>query len=401
MAGPLLDPRRCCSAAWLRRDRLRLVAGALLGVLVVGCSGSGSAELQAPETSTSAVAVARDYWPTDGWRTAAPEDHDIDPAALAEVDHEVASSYPQVRSVLVVRHGYLVYEHYWHGLDETSGHDLRSATKSVTGALVGIAIAEGKLESLDQTVGELLAPHLPKDADPRFPRVTVKELLTMTSGLAGDDASLGGDEKVFTAMLWSPDWVRHILSRPLETEPGEHFAYSSAGSHLLSAIVADISGKSTLAYARTRLFDLLGISTDNAFEPVLSDFFDPAVQKAYREASVAWPVDPQGYHFGGGFLRLPARDLAKFGYLYLNGGRWEDFNFRHWSPTASLEVSGGIPSPASVHALAGDFVDLGQRLLSVTRFPGGSIGLSVTGRTRAQKDKAGRRSFHRGRTGTE
>ena len=266
--------------------------------------------------------MAPDYWPTAGWRTAAPEDHGIDSAALAALDDQVASAYPQVRSVLVVRHGYLVHEHYWHGLDKTSGHDVRSATKSVTGALVGIAIAEGKIKSLDQTVGELLATHLPKDADPRLARVTLKQLLTMTSGLAGDDASLDGDEEVFSAMLWSPDWVRHILSRRLETEPGEQFAYSSAGSQLLSAIVADVSGHSTLAYAHTKMFDPLGIRTDNAFEPVLSDLFDPVVLKAYRRASVAWPVDPQGYHFGGGLLRLPARDLAKFGYLYLNGGRW-------------------------------------------------------------------------------
>jgi len=286
--------------------------------------------------------VARDYWPTAGWRTAAPKDRGVDSAALAELDNQVASAYPQVRSVLVVRRGYLVYEHYWHGLDKKSGHDVRSATKSVTGALVGIAIAEGKIKSVDQTVGELLATHLSKDADPRFARVTVKQLLAMTSGLSGDDASLDGDENVFSAMLWSPDWVGHILSRRLETEPGEHFAYSSASSHLLSAIVADVSGQSTLAFARTKLFDPLGIRTDNAFEPVLSDFFDPVVLKAYHKASVAWPIDPRGYHFGGGFLRLPGRDLAKFGYLYLNGGQWEgkqlipaDYIAASTSPTGS------------------------------------------------------------------
>jgi CubicO group peptidase (beta-lactamase class C family) len=226
--------------------------------------------------------VARDYWPTTGWRTAAPSEHGIDSAALAKVGDQVASAYPQVRSVLVVRHGSLVYEHYWHGLDKTDGHDVRSVTKSFIGALAGIALAEGKIKSLDQTVGELLAPHLPKDADPRLARITVKQLLTMTSGLSGDDASLDGDETVFTAMLWSPDWVRHILSRRLQTEPGEHFAYSSAGSHLLSAIVADLSGQSTLAFARAKLFDPLGIRTDDAFEPALRDLLDPAVLKVYR-----------------------------------------------------------------------------------------------------------------------
>jgi CubicO group peptidase (beta-lactamase class C family) len=220
----VVNPPRRCAGVRLTRDRVRLVAIALVCVLVAGCSSSGSDDLPRPETSTAAAAVTRDYWPTAGWRTAAPEDHGLDSAALAELDHQVGSAYPQVRSVLVIRHGYLVYEHYWHGLDKASGHDVRSVTKSFTGALVGIAIGEGKIKSLDQTVGELLATHLPSDADPRVASVTVKQLLTMTSGLSGDDTSLGGDDDVFTAMLASPDWVRHILSRPLETEPGERFA---------------------------------------------------------------------------------------------------------------------------------------------------------------------------------
>ena len=196
-------------------------------------------------------------------------------------------------------------------------------TKSVIGALVGIAIAEGKIMGLDQTVGELLAAQLPKDADPRFAGVTVQHLLTMTSGLAGDEDSSGGDSRVEEAMWQSPDWVRHILSRQLEIEPGTHFAYSNAGAHLLSAIVANASGQSTLAFARAKLFNPLGIRTEGAFEPVLSDHIEAATVEEYQGASVAWPVDPQGYHEGGGSLRLPARDMAKFGYLYLNGGRWD------------------------------------------------------------------------------
>ena len=221
-----------------------------------------------------------------------------------------------------MRHGYLVYENYWHGLDQADGHDVRSVTKSVVGTLVGIAIAEGKIKSLEQTVGELLPAELPKDADPRMAGVTVKQLLTMTSGLNGDDESSGGDPRIEDAMAKSPDWVRHILGRRLETEPGTHFAYSNASSHLLSAIVANVSGQSTLGYARSKLFEPLGIPTDKAFEPALNQV-DAATLKAYDRASVAWPVDPQGYHYGAAYLRLPARDLAKFGYLYLNGGQWD------------------------------------------------------------------------------
>ena len=146
----------------------------------------------------------------------------------------------------------------------------------------------------------------------------------MTSGLAGDDSSLGGDDQIWDRMVQSPDWVRHILSRQLVSKPGEDFAYSSASSHLLSAIVADATGQSTLAFAQAKLFAPLGIAADNALEQTIRHWPPtPAELAAYEQAPVAWPRDPQGYHFGGGFLRLPARDLAKFGYLYLNGGRWD------------------------------------------------------------------------------
>ena len=316
----MTGPRR--AGVWCRHGAGRLAMIALVCLLLTACSGLGSRGGPTQETSRPSPTVAGDYWPTDGWRTAPPKDHGVDPAALAMVEDQVAKRHLEVRSVLIVRHGYLVYEHYWQGLDQADGHYVRSATKSVIGALVGIALAEGKINSLDQTVGELLPAQLPKDADPRFAGVTVKQLLTMTSGLAGDD-TLGGDTRLEDAMWESSDWVRHILSRRLVWEPGTQWAYSNASSHLLSAIVADVSGQSTLEFARAKLFNPLGIRTDGAFEPVLSDHIDAATVEAYERTSVAWPVDPQGYHYGAAFLRLPARDLAKFGYLYLNGGRWD------------------------------------------------------------------------------
>ena len=118
-----------------------------------------------------------------------------------------------------------------------------------------------------------------------------------------------------------PRAVAHILGRRLEADPGTTWAYSSASSHLLSAIVADATGQSTLAYARANLFGPLGINTDGAFEPKIVFPIPPAGLRAFEQAKIAWPRDPQGYHWGDGGLKLPARDLAKLGYLYLNGGR--------------------------------------------------------------------------------
>jgi CubicO group peptidase (beta-lactamase class C family) len=300
-----------------------LLIAVLVCLLPAACTSPDSGQATATSKGTAGP-TQRDYWPTAGWRTAAPKDQGMDPAVVGELDTKVAGSYPQVRSLLIVRHGYLVYEHYWHGLTASDGHNTWSVTKSMTSALVGIALGERHLRGLDQTVGQLLAAHLPANADPRLRQVTVRQLLTMTAGLVGDDPSQGGDNQAWTGLLQSRDWVRHILGQRLVSQPGVEFAYSNASSHLLSAIVSDATGQSTLAYARAKLFGPLGIRTDNALvQPIRTWPPTPAQDKAYEQASVAWDTDPQGYQVGFGWVKLPARDLAKFGYLYLNGGRWE------------------------------------------------------------------------------
>ena len=306
-----------------RRRWMRLLVVGLGCVLAAACTSSDRQETTGT-SQAAAVPAQRDYWPTAGWRTAAPDQQGMDPAVLDDLDTQVPDNYPQVRSVLVVRHGYLVVERYWQGVDASDGHNSFSVTKSFVSALVGIALRDGHLQSLDQTVEELLADHLPANADPRLRQVTLQQLLTRTSGLAGDDSSLGGDDDITERVVQSRDWVRHILGRRLETAPGESWAYSSATSHLLSAIVADATDQSTLAFAGAELFAPLGIAADNALEQTVSQRAPTQAElAAYERAPVGWPRAPQGYHVGSTFLRLPARDLAKFGYLYLNGGRWD------------------------------------------------------------------------------
>jgi CubicO group peptidase (beta-lactamase class C family) len=312
---------RLGGVAW--QGRWRLLGVLLVCLLVAACSSPDGRQVTATTRQPSAGPTQRDYWPTAGWRTAAPQDQGMDAQVLGDLDTQVPQHYPQVHSLLVVRHGYLVYEHYWQGFDPADGHELHSITKSITSALIGIALGDHHLKSLDQPVGELLAPHLPEHADPRLRQVTVRQLLTMTGGLPGDVQSVEGDQRLSRRLFRSRNWVEHILGRPLVTTPGTTFAYSNASSHLLSAIVADATGQPTLAYARAKLFNPLGIHSDNVFQPLAVKPPTPAQLQAYQQAAVAWPRDPQGYHFGFGETKLPARDLAKFGYLYLNGGRWD------------------------------------------------------------------------------
>jgi CubicO group peptidase (beta-lactamase class C family) len=314
-------PAAANSAAGARGHGWRWLLVGMVAYLLAAACTSQQHEQPAPTSRPAAVPTQRDYWPTAGWRTAPPAEVGLDPKVLAKLDTN-AAYHPQLRSLLVVRHGYLVYERYWHG-DAGSGQEAFSVTKSFTSALVGIALGDHYLTGLDQTVGELLARHLPADADPRLAKVTVRQLLTMTSGLAGDDPTAGGDLDLLVRLRQSRDWVRHILGRRLATTPGTTFAYSNAGSHLLSAIVADATGQGTLAFARAKLFGPLGIHTQHALVGVDAPNVSPALRQAYERAAVAWPTDPQGYHTGFGGLKLPARDLAKLGYLYLNGGRWD------------------------------------------------------------------------------
>lgn len=288
-----------------RPGRLPIVLAVAVGCLLAACTGSSG-------TTTSTPAAAHDYWPTQGWRTAAPADHAMDPTLLSRIDR-AATTMRELRSVLVIKGGYLVFERYYGGATASTYHDVHSVGKSVTSALVGIALREGHLKSLDQTVGELLGRKLPAGADPRMAEVTVEQLLTMTSGLPPDP------EDDYPPMFHSRDWLRSVLGRRLLHPPGEVFAYSTEGSQLLSAIVADTSGQTTLAFAREHLFGPLGIATDPAAEPV----WTPANGDPIRAPGFAWLRDPQGYHIGGGVMTLTTRDLAKFGYLYLRQGRWD------------------------------------------------------------------------------
>jgi CubicO group peptidase (beta-lactamase class C family) len=295
---------------------LRVMLALVVCVLAVSC-GERTAP-PAPDRDRWPVGA----WPTRGWRTGAPQDQGLDPTVLAGID-DARLTYPTLRSVLVVRHGVLVLERYYQGAAQSSYFNVFSVTKSVTSALIGIALGDRSLGGLEQPIGRLLAAHLPPRPDPRLRAVTVEQVLTMTAGFPPDSTP---------GLVQASDWVRFVLGRRLASRPGTRFAYSSEGSHLLSAILADATGQRTLRYAQARLFAPLGIASDHPFEPV----FAPRNAAAYQRAGFAWPTDPQGYHLGYGFLKLTARDLAKLGYLYLNGGSWEG---RQVVPAAYVRAS--------------------------------------------------------------
>ena len=251
--------------------RLGLLAVALT-LALVGCGG----------TSVERVDNQPD------WPVVSPDAEQLDAEFLQLAADALPKELPAVRSLLVARNGRLVYEQYYGNARPEDRVSTFSITKSVISALVGVALEDGKLESVDQPVGELLPSDALDSADARLKEMPLRNLLTMSAGFAP-----GGDEHEA-----SDDWVASIAERPLESEPGRRFAYDNGTAHLVAAALREATGANPAEYAREKLFDPLGIEGGD------------------------WPEDPDGTSYGAGGLALNARELAKLGQLYLQEGRW-------------------------------------------------------------------------------
>lgn len=239
----------------------------------------------------------RDYWPTGGWRTSAPEAQGMNKAKLQRLFHllEARGAYATV----VTRHGYIVAERYWGEHDPDTLFQVFSCTKSVTSALVGIAREEGAIRSVDQKMTDFFPEWALPDIDQRKQEVTLKHVLTMTSGLAWNELNYTSPNGIFTQWIMNSDWVQFVLDRPLSDNPGEKFNYSTGSSHLLTAALRRTTGKTPMEYAKEHVFGPLGIT------------------------NIRWQADPAGTQCGGFGLHMTARDMAKFGYLFLNRGLWD------------------------------------------------------------------------------
>ena len=212
-------------------------------------------------------------------------------ATTLETVLDDASRLAPLRTVLVARDGVLLAERGYHGTSTTRPANIKSASKTVMSALVGIAIARGLLDGVDQPVAPLLADRLPADPDPRLAQVTIGHLLSMQAGLRSTSGSGYG------RWVSQRDWVRAALAQPFVDEPGGGMIYSTGSTHLLSAVLARVSGKPVRTLAREWLGPQAGF------------------------AIMSWDTDPQGLHFGGNQMAMTPRSLLAFGELYRNHGR--------------------------------------------------------------------------------
>jgi CubicO group peptidase (beta-lactamase class C family) len=247
---------------------------------VVGC-GPSQADL-----------TAVDYTPLpgDGWELSTPAEQGLDPDLVAELYYN-ASKHETIYSLLVIKNDYLVAEDYFNGGSVDQKDRLQSATKSYTSALVGIALEQGCLSSVDQKMLDFFSEVAGKITDPRKEQITIRNMLEMRAGYPWEET----DPTLWDGLL-SGHYPPLIEEFPLVSDPGTRFHYSNLTSNWLGIIVDRACGMNLKAYAEEHLFSPLDVKAGE------------------------WGQDAEGHNNGCGDLHLTARDAAKFGLLYLNDG---------------------------------------------------------------------------------
>jgi CubicO group peptidase (beta-lactamase class C family) len=229
---------------------------------------------------------------SDSWTTSAPAAQQMDPDLLERASTALAK-LPYTWSFLVIRRDALVFERYYHGSAKNQSNNVHSASKSIWGAAIGIAIDQGRIPGTDATIASVLPSRYAAAMSPGTRAVTVRDLLTMTSGIRWTEDST--ENRIQRA----PDWVAATLRLPRAAAPGTRFNYSTGDTHLSSAVLTSATRTTACEFVHRNLLAPLGVAAER------------------------WGRDPQGYFSGGYNFYVTPRELAKFGLLYLHDGRWK------------------------------------------------------------------------------
>lgn len=231
------------------------------------------------------------------WTPAPPQQHGISATALDALREHLQREEPTIRALLLQRHGQPVFEYYRKELNAQTLHPVHSVTKSVVSTLVGVAIAQGRLDSADRSLASLLDEAKASGTAAEVSRMTLADLLTQRSGFERI-GNQHGWSAAFLARYPNSPVMAVALKRPVQAPPGTRFLYSNLDTHLVSVALGRQLGMPIAEFARDALFAPLGI----------------------REW--IWPL-VQGQTAGAGNLQLSARDLVQLGQLWLQQGRWQ------------------------------------------------------------------------------
>jgi CubicO group peptidase (beta-lactamase class C family) len=264
----------------VRRRCILLLSALLILAILSGC-GRPAAQLD-----------GIDYTPLPGddWEVSTPAEQGLDPDLVAELYYN-ASEHETIYSLLVIKNGYLIAEDYFNEGSVDQKDRLQSVTKSYTSALVGIALEQGCLSSVDQKMLDFFPEVAGKITDPRKEQITIRNMLEMRAGYPNEETH----QDLWSGLL-SGHYPPLIEEFPLVSDPGTRFHYSNLTSNWLGIIVDRACGMNLKAYAEEHLFSPLDVKAGE------------------------WGQDAEGHNNGCGDLHLTVRDAAKFGLLYLNDG---------------------------------------------------------------------------------
>jgi len=228
-------------------------------------------------------------WPTKAWSEASPEAVGMDSAALKEAEQIYPRLFPSGYSLLVIRHGYIVSESYFHGQTADTTNHVYSVTKTFVATLLGIAVQQGWIDGVDQRVADLLPEY---SVNPKLADLTLEDVLTHRSGVRNDRSFAD---------------VSLLLKEDPQSPPGTTFEYSNYAPNLLTAILDRLAKKGMAGDAS----DVPGLAQEYLFGPLGISVSD-------------WTKGPHGVPEGGNGLHMTTRNMARLGYLLLRDGRWED-----------------------------------------------------------------------------
>jgi CubicO group peptidase (beta-lactamase class C family) len=263
-----------------------------------------------------------------------PAEQGIDPKLVAELYYK-AAELETLYGLLVIKNGQLIAEGYFNGGSVDEMFDRASATKSFTSALVGIALDQGCLSSADQKMIDFFPEFAGELDDPRKEQITIQDLLQMRGGYPDEEYT----PPYMEILYFSDNWhhIPHLVDFPLTSEPGTEFAYSNLTSHLLGVIVA-----------RACDTDLQSFAQQHLFSPINAEVGD-------------WYPDADDYKLGNMGIFVKARDMAKFGSVFLHGGEYQGDQVisANWVMDSIQRYSEGIKRGGEISSKYGSFRDLG------------------------------------------
>lgn len=237
----------------------------------------------------------RDFSPTAPtsyvWPSASPESQGCDHQQLQSAFEE-ADERGFINAIVITRNGYLVAERYFNGCHPNQPQQVHSVSKSILSALVGIALREGHISNLGTPVVDYFPEYSASIRDDRINSITLYHLLTMKTGFASDTHS-------YMDIFYSANWILTTFEQPLLFAPGSSFRYNTGGTHMLAGALTRATSQDLKHFAIKHLFDPLGIHVGQ------------------------WKRDPQGNYCGGNHMFFTPRDMARFGWLYMNEGALE------------------------------------------------------------------------------